>query len=450
MNEYRDLLEQERRRHAMRDGTVRGLERRRNRKRRNGQIVAGIVALLIAAAGVGGGLYAFRSSAARKPIVGHTPTPSPTTSLRPSPTPSPVPGTQVAAASRVSGPLQFVDDRQGWAVVEGHILVTSDGGKTWTPQYMGSEVTGVTFIDPDHGWATSVGGLLRTVDGGGHWSSVGQSGVSFAEIQFQDAQVGWGIREDLGKDSPFAGTLVGTSDGGQTWVARGYQADSICFSSDGRIRNVWAASPGEPGVQLIRSQDGGSSWVAVTDIPLEPAEQPWSVTVRCTGGDAWLMIRDGGAAGHVAYAVFESTNDPAGSLIMQEGGTRPLGHREGVYESEDPYPGPFTVVSPGAATFLNWCPACGGSLASVSITITAGQPAAVTDRFPVVTGNVNGEPIGVSFLPPVNGEGVHPHGWALLKVSGDSGPRTVILETLDGGRTWAPPCGDQTPSCFPQ
>jgi hypothetical protein len=150
-----------------------------------------------------------------------------------------------------------------------------------------------------------------------------------------------------------------------------------------------------------------------------------------------VQLRDGGAAGHNPYGVFQSIEGSPARLVMQEGGTRPFGHKEGVYESDDPYPGPFMAVGPGAAAFLNWCPACGGGpQASVSITIAGGDPAAVTDRFAVVTGDEQGEPLAVSFLFRQDREGFPSVGWALVNVNGPKGPTPTVFQTTDGGRTW--------------
>jgi photosystem II stability/assembly factor-like uncharacterized protein len=423
MSDYRDPLERERRKYAMRDGTMEGLQRRRDRKRRNGQIVAGIVALLIAAAGIGGGVFALRGGTKLPPA--HQPTPTPTA----------VPGGGETGPSPVSGPLQFIDSQHGWAVVNGVIEGTSDGGTSWTPQQADSKVSEIQFIDTEHGWAIAANGLLRTVDGGASWVPIGQRGVTFAEIQFYDTQHGWGVRRDLLSESVYAGTVVKTLDGGQTWHPQPLQTDAICTSTDGKTRSVWAAGPGEGGLSLARSTNGGFSW---NDNPFRvPEGGPWSASLQCFGNEVWVQVKDGGAAGHQPYGVFQSVDGAPARLVMQEAGTRPFGNQDGVYESEDPYPGPFTARGFGSAYFLNWCPACGaGPQASVSITITGGDPAAVTDRFPVVNGDRQGEPVGVSFPAPRGGQDAPSLGWALVNVHGPKGPTSTIWKTTDGGRTW--------------
>jgi photosystem II stability/assembly factor-like uncharacterized protein len=93
---------------------------------------------------------------------------------------------------RYAGPLngwhinrvQFVDDRQGWAVGIDHtdepgsptgdlVLATSDGGTTWTRQSgpSGVGLFSLSFVSASRGWVTGrYGGTWRTIDGGKTWS----------------------------------------------------------------------------------------------------------------------------------------------------------------------------------------------------------------------------------------------------------------------------------------
>lgn len=408
----------------MPEGSLRSLERRRDRKRRNRQFAAGVLALLIAAAGVGGGLFALRTSPGPKPAVQ-------------TPTPTPAPGSQ-ARPSPVSGPIQFIDDQRGWMVDGGgQILATIDGGRNWHVQLSGhASVTAIAILDSQLGWAVFDGGLLRTTDGGAHWDT--WSNQALSSVQFITAKIGWG----LAAAPQVTGVLVRSTDGGRTWseVPTPNQIESFSFADSS---NGWAAG----GISLLRTMNGGQTW---TGGPLAEfglgdfgLGEPWTATVRCApnGKEAFVLLRDGGAAGHVAYVVWQAADDGQGGysiqFVIQEAGTHPLGSGySSVYNSEDPYPGPFTVVGPGSAYFLNWCPSCGGALPSVSFTMTGGQPADVTNRFPVVVGGPQAQPVGVSFLPPEGSNGLSMRGWALIELSGDKGPNQMIFHTVDGGRTW--------------
>jgi photosystem II stability/assembly factor-like uncharacterized protein len=76
--------------------------------------------------------------------------------------------------------VSFPDLRSGWTVGErGTVLVTHDGGATWSRQHSGLRwpLSQVSFSDAQHGWAL-IGGtaFLATVDGGRSWSVVRPEG----------------------------------------------------------------------------------------------------------------------------------------------------------------------------------------------------------------------------------------------------------------------------------
>lgn len=153
--------------------------------------------------------------------------------------------------------VSFADDTHGWAVgASGTILATADAGKTWTRQPSGTtaDLFGVSFSHLDGayvGVAVGEGGtVLRTFDGGaswapvpsgttltlrgvsveGHWAwAVGDGGTivhasvisdfapqpsstsaNLSAISFVDEEHGIAVGD--------GGTVLGTSDGGQTWA----------------------------------------------------------------------------------------------------------------------------------------------------------------------------------------------------------------------------------------
>jgi photosystem II stability/assembly factor-like uncharacterized protein len=403
MSDYRDLLERERRRFRMPHGSMEELERRRDRKRRNRRIASGIVALVIAAAGLGAGFYALRPAGNAKPVVTPTPTVAP-------------PSAHGLLAP--SGPIQFVDAETGWAVgPNGEILATVDGGKTWSGQYSGPlKIVGVQFVDDMHGWAVGEKGLLQTVDGGGSWQPI--SDQAFSTVQFVNSLTGWGIRSD--SYAPAPRQVVKTEDGGRTWTAEGLAADSLCALDE---KVLWAAGAGEGGIMFARSSDGGASWVD-TPIPV-PQGEPWTATVRCAGTDAWVLVTDGGAAGHLPYALYHTTGSgPDAIPVLQEAGTRPLGNLKGLVDAQDPYPGPVVALDGTHALFVGWCPPCGNSLALYATT-DGGQH---WDRTELVRQGAN--PLGTSFAD-------RDHGWILFQRNGSKGLEWTVMATSDGGKTWS-------------
>ena len=139
-------------------------------------------------------------------------------------------------ATKAAGPsglasVAFADSRHGWAVGDGIILATTDGGASWRQQGAIEGDTledvaffGVAFADDLHGWAVGPSGaILATANGGRTWepqhsgTTVDLNGVAFA-----DARDGLAVGDSIEGDDPLAGKLDGsvilrTVDGGASW-----------------------------------------------------------------------------------------------------------------------------------------------------------------------------------------------------------------------------------------
>jgi photosystem II stability/assembly factor-like uncharacterized protein len=130
----------------------------------------------------------------------------------------------------------------------GHLLVTSDGGRSWIPRPLPGEaqILNVGFYNGTHGWA--IAGpitlfnqlqqpsdlapraivalpLFRTADGGATWVRVATGLLlqskegSITDLQFLDARDGFAIRSLVGAPGQgFQGwQSLKTTDGGRTW-----------------------------------------------------------------------------------------------------------------------------------------------------------------------------------------------------------------------------------------
>ncbi|WP_158310170.1 exo-alpha-sialidase [Desulfosporosinus acidiphilus] len=119
------------------------------------------------------------------------------------------------------------------------------------------------------GWALSQGSLLRTVDGGASWTNVTPKGVdstSVGTLLSYDAQTLWVV---FNKESSTSITVYHTTDGGQKWesaeinTAPYYgRVTSLDFIdlTHGWLLASYDVSMGSESVEVFQSNDGGASW----------------------------------------------------------------------------------------------------------------------------------------------------------------------------------------------
>jgi len=114
----------------------------------------------------------------------------------------------------------------------GTVLVTDDGGATWSAREMQGYVTlfDVAFSDQSNGWAVgNAGALFQTTDGGMNWIDhtlpCGRTCTKLTDllhIRFTDSQTGWIVGE--------RGMVYRTSDAGFTWQEHGSIAKVSLYS----------------------------------------------------------------------------------------------------------------------------------------------------------------------------------------------------------------------------
>jgi photosystem II stability/assembly factor-like uncharacterized protein len=140
----------------------------------------------------------------------------------------------------------------------GHILISRDGGRSWTQADVPTRalLTGVVMHDARLGWAVGHDQVvLRTRDGGLTWERVHHAPEKespLLDVWFADAQRGLAVGA--------YGELLATRDGGTTWEPR-----SVNGEDDFHLNHIAAAADGSLYVaaeagNIYRSADAGETW----------------------------------------------------------------------------------------------------------------------------------------------------------------------------------------------
>lgn len=177
--------------------------------------------------------------------------------------------------------IVFASAQKGFAVGNrGLVLLTSNGGASWSKVDIGTSrnLGKVQFINEKKGWIFGGGpdgkaGLVifETSDGGDTWSLVGTFNYDWWEVYFVDQDLGF-IAGTNGND----GSFLKTADGGRTWSnpAPGYFKGSFSATSDPvRLTSVLFLDSANGFVctsetrygrgYIYRTSNGGSDWVVV-------------------------------------------------------------------------------------------------------------------------------------------------------------------------------------------
>jgi photosystem II stability/assembly factor-like uncharacterized protein len=333
--------------------------------------------------------------------------------------------------------LEFVSPTQGWAVAQGKILATTDGGAHWQVQLSGRFTLGsVDFISAEDGWAVGPDTLLATTDGGGHWTALPEPCPVIDSAHFISPTTGFAVAggQNIGAtispEPPDQGGMVlTTSDGGHTWhqLAAPASAQTVCFSDP---EHGWLGAAG----LLYRTSNGGQQWTALTSMAGQAGSSGSSYTagmvVECANnGAAWAERVGPGAAmsqePHVGYYADQSGASPIfAEQYFQNAGGKP------VAQSPGSVAGAFSSLSSSAAVFIDNCTACGTGTAPWDLATNSG--ATLTKE-----GNVGDitEAGAASFQSPEDGwvTGAYQ---AYSSATGRTQTQSRIVATTDGGRTW--------------
>lgn len=231
--------------------------------------------------------------------------------------------------------ISAVDEWTAWAAVGneqgGAILHTSNGGFTWNvqsfPEGVNEDVKGIKGLSRDVAWAVTINGtVLKTFDGGKTWTVIPHENITIKQVNRIDAK-----DEDIWiADYGNLTGMIHSSDSGQTWRQEPLPEDpdvpetrpmgvSIVSS-----QIAWAAIKTYP--MLYRTTDGGEIWHEyypegtgandIDDICAPNADMVWAVQ-NIGGVSGGIIIRGRLINGEV----ITETTDPMNNKYQYEGVT---------------------------------------------------------------------------------------------------------------------------------
>lgn len=124
----------------------------------------------------------------------------------------------------------------------------------WSAQSSGvtTLLDGVSFVDENNGWVVgALGTILHTTNGGQTWNAqTSGTGYMLYEVEFVNADLGWIVG--------YAGVILHTTNGGANWTPQTSGTSLTLYGLDFvDTQNGWAA--GDDGIVLCTT-DGGTSW----------------------------------------------------------------------------------------------------------------------------------------------------------------------------------------------
>ena len=305
--------------------------------------------------------------------------------------------------------VSFTDANTGTAVGDGGtILRTTDGGNKWIKQSSGTtlDLMGVSFTEANigtvvgYGWNDSYceGIILRTIDGGKNWESQSVDSIELQDVCYTDANTGTAVGYDRNGDQS---VILRTTDGGDNWINQSSLKTNIirdiCFTDANTgtaVGKIWSGGVHGGGI-IHRTIDGGKNW----SCQLKDTTVGYGGFMGVCFTDAYTGTVVGGSLFNSEGTILRTTNGGNDWINQSSGTTNIL------------YGVSFADANNGAAV----------SYGGIIIMTTDGG------------NNWEGQLVGTIILYGVcftdaNTGTVVGYDW--------NGDKSVILRTIDGGKSW--------------
>lgn len=329
--------------------------------------------------------------------------------------------------------LHMIDASTGWNLNSGKLMRTTDGGAHWndvtprgirlTPASTSTALSASlawlavpTAADPSAGTALPSGTrIFHTIDGGQSWQSsivpVIPGNLKIAQLTFSTAQNGWLLYNQGGVGGAERATVVRTTDGGKTWAV---VSTVLPASTDGPPPGKLPFGGTKTGITFL---DASTGWITGSDsVP----------------NLSWLFVtHDGGQTWTQQHLSLPSNVSPDSLSLLPPTffsttrGILPVGVGQA-----------NTVIYVTNDKGATWQPTTPVSANLVASDFLDEQHGWVTDGTSLLTTSDGGhtwtrQPASPTFTHVTQLDFVsNTHGWAVRSAGS-------LLQTLDGGRTWA-------------
>lgn len=170
----------------------------------------------------------------------------------------------------------YAGQSDAWAVGNLTLLHSTNGGSSWSSAPSGTarytDLSDITFVNEDIGWAVGyAGAILKTADGGDTWEYQKRDKIFnvseewFSDVMFVDSLRGWCVGHT--GVFPYNGLLLHTSDGGRNWSVQDVDTTQVTQRLYGitfvDTTTGWAVGgnwQGNVGGVVFKTTDGGLTW----------------------------------------------------------------------------------------------------------------------------------------------------------------------------------------------